>query len=211
MVRNTKQPEAKDLPFALDFPTIFLPVALDRVVLGRVVTAPAGGAVSVVGVMVALSVSGRMQAIFQTWHNVHVEVTSPFFVNRGQHSTFFAWHLSQGGRGPSVRGYNKSALKQLAATGRLTGSWTLVFLPVALPLDWVELANFCRFPGRKVACTMISDGPVDIYRKSRTYLGFALCVFILLQFIFFIIICGRNKLTCLQFALLFCRDNSLAH
>jgi hypothetical protein len=92
MVRNIKQPEAKDLPFALDFPTIFLPVALDRVVLERVVIA-AGGAVSVVGVTVELSVSGRIHAIFQTWHNVHVEATSPFFVNRGQHSTFFALHL----------------------------------------------------------------------------------------------------------------------
>jgi hypothetical protein len=107
MVRNIKQPEAKDLPFALDFPTIFLLVALDRVVLECMVTAAAGGAVSVVGVTMELSVSGQIHAIFQMWHKVHIEATSPFFVNRGQHSTFFALHLSQGSRGPSARGYDE--------------------------------------------------------------------------------------------------------
>jgi hypothetical protein len=108
MDENRKQLKTKGLPFALDFPPIFFPVALDWVVLERVVTAAAGGAVSVVGVMVALSVLVWMQAIFQWWYNEQVKVTSPFFVNQGQHSTFFAWHLSQGGRGPSTWGYEES-------------------------------------------------------------------------------------------------------
>jgi hypothetical protein len=67
---------------------------------------------------------------------------------------------------------------KISSDWKTTSSYTLVFLPVVLPLDWLDygimsvcirslqlqanLTSFCRFPGRKLACTRMSNGPVDI-------------------------------------------------